>query len=97
MTKYSEILKSVIHIDGIHDNNDIHPKLMCMKCYSTIRNVEKRNSTTDLIPKSWPKHAENCDICSSIPLMQKGRRKQTRKGKEGRPTGGNGQEKSQYR
>lgn len=54
-----------------------------------MRNVEKRNSTTDLTRKVWPKHTDyKCDICiNNIPLLKKGRNK-SRKSNTGRPTEG---------
>ena len=30
------------------DKYDIHPPKMCMKCYTTMRNIEKRGTTTTL-------------------------------------------------
>ena len=88
VSKYVDSVKSVFHVNCHQDQPDIHPQHLCMKCYSTIRNVEKRGTCTSLIAKTWTAHSnDKCNVCISVATLKKGRRKKTKEKKSvaGRP------------
>ena len=46
-----------------NDIPEIHPKYIGLKCFTTVRNVESRETTTCLTGTSWIAHHENCTVC----------------------------------
>ena len=86
--KYTERIKNVFYINISDDLIHIHPKLMCMKCYSTMRNIEKRATTPKVRPNTWEPHSSTCQVCERVKVLQLGRKKPI-KPKSGRPKYGN--------
>ena len=60
--KSSKINKTFF-IDVCNDIPEIHPTYICLKCFTTVRNVESRETTTSLTATSWIAHHENCTVC----------------------------------
>lgn len=73
MTLEKELELLFVHIQEDVDN--IHPKYVCFRCYNTLKNIENRNTTTQLKPKNWSPHTEVCSVCENVQGMKK-RRKQ---------------------
>ena len=68
------------------DCGDIHPKYICLRCYSSMRQVKVRDTTNTLKIIAFKPHKENdCEVCGSVPTLKKGGRKK-KKPKSGRPT-----------
>ena len=66
------------------DKPDIHPPKICMRCYTTMRNIESRGTTTTLDIKDWQKiECHNC-ICTCYNYVKIPGRKLKQK-KQGRP------------
>ena len=72
-------------------NNDIplvHPSNICHKCYCSLCNIEKKDTTTTLAPRDWKAHSEgDCELCNKVVTLKKGGRRPKRNGKAkgGRP------------
>lgn len=50
-------------INTCNDKREIHPSKICLKCYSTIKNIEKRGSKSSLILFEFTPHTVNCKTC----------------------------------
>ena len=88
VSKYRDRLNRAFFIDTEADCEDNHPKRLCIRCYATILNIEKRGTTTTMKIQQWKPHDLNCEVCSSIKLLQMGHRnpnRKTKKPKSGRP------------
>ena len=72
--------KTAFHIDLSDDKPEVHPPMLCMRCYTIARNVNERETTTTLVIKKWQTHDESCS-CYGI---KRGRR--TKKVHTGRPS-----------
>ncbi|XP_057313751.1 V(D)J recombination-activating protein 1-like [Hydractinia symbiolongicarpus] len=83
MTLEKELELLFVHIQEDVDN--IHPKYVCFRCYNTLKNIENRNTTTQLKPKNWSPHTEVCSVCENVQGMKKGGRPSKKK-KTGRPS-----------
>ncbi|XP_065667941.1 uncharacterized protein LOC136088190 [Hydra vulgaris] len=52
----TERIFNIFKIKTDEDCLEVHPQQICLKCYSTMRNIEKRgNKKLNVIPKSWLK------------------------------------------
>ena len=86
--RYKDLVHSVFFVDITkEDSENIHPKYICLRCYSSMRQVKARGTTNSLKIKNWVPHKDssNCEVCQSTPMLQKGGRKK-KKTKSGRPT-----------
>ena len=74
------------YVDVSMDIENIHPKKMCLKCYSTLKNISQRNTTTPHNIIQWTKHSNtNCFACRQVEKLKKGGRPKKRK-REGPPS-----------
>ena len=72
-------------VDFSSDNPEIHPPHICHRCYSTMTNIELRQTTTQIKAMQWYHHTEgNCTTCNNKYKLCKGGRK-PKKQKSGRP------------
>ena len=59
----AEKIKTYMLLETSADT-DIHPKQICMKCYSAIKNAEKRGSSNSTQLFEFNAHSENhCLVC----------------------------------
>ncbi len=66
----------MLKVDTSNDDNDIHPKKFCHKCYCCLKRVEQNTGTEINIQLAeWATHTNNCDTCQ----------RQHKKFKGGRP------------
>jgi len=60
----AERIKTNIFLETSSDSSDLHPKQICLKCYSALKNVEKRGSSHTLHFFEFTSHSEiNCLVC----------------------------------
>ena len=62
----SKIILKCFYLDTGNDKSEIHPTKICLKCYSTIKNIEtrlKRGSKSSLVLFDFTPHTVNCKIC----------------------------------
>lgn len=63
-----------IHIED--DNAEVHPSKMCLRCWSRLKNVKSRGSTTPHANFIWKPHTQaNCGICQHHDNKKKGGRR----------------------
>ncbi|XP_065667619.1 uncharacterized protein LOC136087920 [Hydra vulgaris] len=53
-SKTDRIYKA-FRINVSEDSQCIHPEKMCMKCYTSLKNIENRGSKVFKVPKIWVK------------------------------------------
>ena len=85
MTDHKNNLTSTFRIDFSSEIPNIHPANFCLKCYSTMKNIEKKKVTThsiDLV--EWKPHDENCSVCTKFSYSLKGGRPKKKKAASGR-------------
>ena len=71
--KYTDSIENYFCININIDNNALHPKYMCQKCYLLMNSSMKRKTTIKLTPfNEWDPHSTNCQICNKVKLLQKG-------------------------
>ena len=71
--KYTDSIENRFYININIDNNALHPKYMCQKCYLLMTSSMKRKTTIKLTPlKECYPHSTNCQICNKVKLLQKG-------------------------
>ena len=61
-----QLSKSILkcfYLDTCNDKSEIHPTKICLKCYSTIKNIEKRGSKSFLVLFEFTPHTVNCKTC----------------------------------
>ena len=82
----NEKILECFYIDVGIDIEIIHPQKMCQKCYSTLKNISQRNTTTPHYIIQWTKHSNtNCFACSQVEKLKKGGRPKKRK-RQGPPS-----------
>ena len=75
-------LKDYIFIDISKDEDHIHPKKVCLRCWSKVKNIKQRGSTTKHSNFEFLPHAQlNCTICERTKQKSKGGRKKISKPK----------------
>ena len=61
---HKQKIENIYFININSDNPQIHPKKICLKCYSVMSTAIKRQSTISTSPfNNWTQHAEKCEIC----------------------------------
>ena len=67
--KHASSIMLAFYLDITSDTENLHPPKMCLKCYSTMKNIEKRQTTSNLKTKTWDHHTDtDCLICSKHKL-----------------------------
>ena len=61
---YKDNIETNFMVNVEDDMAQVHPCRMCFKCYSTMRNIEQRETTSQLQLKQWGPHTDTCDTCS---------------------------------
>lgn len=85
VTKFSERIEKAFRIDLKGDIPTVHPRKICLKCYSLMKNVETKNTTPILNVKSWfPHNPSDCDTCKLGSIKSRGGKK-TKSKSVGRP------------
>ncbi|XP_057300003.1 V(D)J recombination-activating protein 1-like [Hydractinia symbiolongicarpus] len=85
VTKFSERIEKAFRIDLKGDHPTVHPRKICLKCYSLMKNVETKNTTPILNVKSWfPHNPSDCDTCKLGSIKSRGGKK-TKSKSVGRP------------
>ena len=86
VTEHFERISKAFLVYLDRDDPNIHPKHICHPCYSTMTNVEARQTTTQIKPLSWEAHMEiDCVTCQKMQQLRKGGGKFKKK-KIGRPS-----------
>ena len=71
------------------DNPVIHPRKICFKCYSQLKNAEHRNTTFKHRTPCWTGHKVDCFACDKVKSLKKGGRPKKIKKQTGRYHGTN--------
>ena len=80
VAEHNEKILKCFYIDVNKDNEHIHPKLFCHKCYSHLENISKRDTTAGRTFITWTKHDNiNCFSCQAPSRLKKGGRPRKRK------------------
>ena len=80
VAEHNEKILKCFYIDVNKDNEHIHPKLFCHKCYSHLENISKRDTTAARTFITWTKHDNiNCFSCQAPSRLKKGGRPRKRK------------------
>ena len=88
VSNLSKRLHEHFFLTTTNDENDIHPKKKCQKCYSKLSNIENRSTTWTMKIAEWHPHMDDyCITCSSVVAIKKGGRPKKQK-KQGRPKQG---------
>ena len=72
--KVKDKLYNNLFIDVSKEKEDIHPPKICLKCYSKLKNAEKRKTTFKHELHVWKEHHSNCSVCERVNVKQKGGR-----------------------
>ena len=81
---YSEDILKYFYINVNEDDEKIHPKKMCLKCYSKLQSIKKRGTTTERNFATWKPHTSSCVVCNQLCEKMKGGRPK-KKARSGRP------------
>ena len=69
-------INKAFYMNTLCDSVDTHPQNICIKCYSTIRNIENRETTATITTKIWQPHSsDSCDVCANAKHKLKAGRK----------------------
>ena len=73
---YVDDLKSSFWLHDIDlDRPDVHPKIFCMRCYKTLKNIKKGHAHSGTIFFSWSSCGVDCSTCNQFILQSKVGRK----------------------
>ena len=82
--KYKDLINKTVLVNlesELLDDN--HPKKFCMRCFSTLRNIEKKAITTAFTIVKWDEHCvKNCTTCARSIIAKKGGRRPKKEKKE---------------
>ena len=72
--KFHDIINKAFFINATTDDEYIHPRQICQKCFLHATMVIKRNTTTSINPfNNWNAYFDgNCQICDTVKLLSKG-------------------------
>ena len=83
VSNYSSMIQTAFFV--YTDLTNVHPAKICLKCYATMLNIQKRETTTQTKVVTWQPHTStDCETCAYASGFSKAGRK-PKKGKSGRP------------